>query len=401
MQSVKSKRIGFLITIIGEFLSRGLIWFRLLGASFLMNDADFGFLVLLVSAEALFGLIVSYPQQKEMLRSGGFNASHAKRAFQFFLILIPFIYVCVQLYFGDVLISFVIILSCAFFSANNLGHYAIRINNLHLYNKAKVISAVVSSCFFVVVINTNALYLPIVYFSSLVVIIFYFLKIKILNSSEDVNLKEKILNWSIFGTQAGLTAFAQYGNRFFIGLILPLAAVASYTKAYMFASAVTFYYAGVMSYYEKSLFLSSDIAALPIKLFTGLKCLMLLMFGWLLYNLTLFMVPYMVNLNLDYGSRLLFQRSVYYSFALYFCLQALYFVINPILISYGYRFLSLLATLTSVLVQIILYLLFLDDLDVVSIAKIVLLGQACLVFVLIFGVVNLLYKLKISKRVSK
>ena len=77
-------------TFVFEFLSRGITWFRLLAISALVTDANYAFIVLLVTAEASVGELIAYPHIREILLAKEVQYNQLAVASVLWLVTLPF-----------------------------------------------------------------------------------------------------------------------------------------------------------------------------------------------------------------------------------------------------------------------------------------------------------------------
>jgi len=375
-------------TALLEFMSRGLLWFRILFISILMPADLYGYLVLLISAEALFGSIISYPQIKDLLLRQEIHLRELTRTFCLYLLLLPIILGASWFYFHNISAVLAITIGSLFFAISQVLLYSLRITDIDVYNTAKVRSAVISTFIFIVVLSSTPDLLPVVSGSYGALLLWHYHKkhpLSFLQIRHKLDLAGSTRNWLIFGGQSAVTNLGMYGSRFIVGVSLSLTDVGTFTKSYMIASGITFYYAAIMIYFEKDLSRYLDENVISVRLKLAAKVWGMLMAGLLGYTafiLFIWQVSAETPLR-DFLETL--NPGVYGVFIIFFALQAVYLCINPLVIALGMRRFSLLASVSSLLVQGMMIFLYWGDLSLIHVATIMVVGQCALVFVLVFS----------------
>lgn len=375
-------------TAILEFFSRGLLWMRILVISQYMPADLYGYLILLVSFEALFGSVISYPQIKDLLLRQDIHPRELSRTFCLYVLLLPIIIGSSWLYFQNLFTTLAVLTSVLFFSISQVLLYLLRISDVRIYNSAKISSALVSTVIFFVILRSTPNLLPVVSGSYALVLLQYYRKkhpFSVTNLYQNVNLSDSIGNWLIFGLQSAITNLGMYGNRFIIGISFPLIDVGTFTKSYMIASGVTFYYAAIMIYYEKYLSKNLCITDLPTRLRLAAKIGVMLIIGLVAYNgFVLLVWKFSTGTNFS-GFFETLNSSVYGILVIFFTVQIVYLCINPIVIALERRRFSLLASFSSLLIQALLIFINWSDLSLPLVATIMVLGHTVLVIVLLIG----------------
>lgn len=371
--------------VISEMLSRGLLWARVLLVGGLLGAEEYGYLLLLISAVTIFATVISYPQVKEILTEHRCGRAHFYSTAAFYFILLPFISAVSYWYFEGFVPVLVIGLSVFFSAGAQTALYILRVKSAAVYNKAKMHAAVFSSVVFFATLPFEQNLLPLTYVSYLGVLIVAFIKGEDTESKNDrFSIRSVVSGWLIFGAQSLLTQMGQQGNRFVVGAMLSVADVAVFVKSYMLASGITFIYAAVMIKYEKGLskLVAADDLAPRIRkaALIGVAMIgLLLAYIAAIYGAWLSGVDVLESLFQDA------EKDLLLLFAVFFALQAIYLVMNPVLIATGNRFLSLGATNLSLIVQVAVVVWFWHDLSLQILAASMIAGQVGLVAVLIFG----------------
>lgn len=368
---------------ISEFLSRGLLWSRVLLIGGVLTAEQYGYVLLLISAEVIFGSVISYPQIKEILVRQLCARSHFYSTSALYALVLPFILGASYWYFGSLVSVGVIALCVFFFGCAQTALYILRVRDAAFYNRVKMYAAVVSTAVFFATLPLNQNLLPLTSFSYCFVLVAAFLKVE-RREAEGARFSIRSLSsgWAIFGVQSLLAQLGQQGNRFVVGAALSVADVAVFVKSYMLASGITFVYAAVMIKYEKGLSKMATVDEISGRLrkaaAIGLGMVVLL----LAYTTAVLGVW---SLEVDFTSPLFkdADMQLVLLFALYFVLQAVYLVINPVVIATGARAWSLTATNVSLVVQALVIALFWTELTLPLLAGSMIAGQAGLVVILI------------------
>jgi O-antigen/teichoic acid export membrane protein len=375
-------------TALLEFISRGLLWFRVLFISLLMPADLYGYLVLLISAEALFGSIISYPQIKDLLLRQDIHLRELTRTFCLYLLLLPIILGASWFYFHSIPAVLAITIGSLFFAMSQVLLYLLRITDIDIYNTAKVRSAVISTFIFFVVLSSTPNFLPVVSGSYGALLLWYYHKKHPLSFHQiwqKLDLAGSAKNWLIFGGQSAVTNLGMYGSRFVVGISLSLVDVGTFTKSYMIASGVTFYYAAIMIYFEKGLSKHLEENAVPARLKMAAKIGGMLIAGLFVYTAIILNVWHISVETFLRGFLETLNLEVYSVFVIFFVFQAVYLCMNPIVIALGKRRFSLLASVISLFVQGLLVFLYWSNLSLFYIATIMVVGQIFLVSVLMFS----------------
>ncbi|MCM8566169.1 hypothetical protein [Thauera linaloolentis] len=351
----------------------------------LVDIESYGYLLLLISAEAIFGTIVSYPQIKEILFKHQVDARHFYSTGILYLLLLPVILCAAYLYFNSSAAMLAISLSVFFFAGSQTALYVLRVANVSLYNRTKVYAAVLSTVVFMVALPYNPNFLPLSTATYFFVLFGAFIR-----SSEKmafdckISIRELIPGWLIFGSKSLLTQLGLQGNRFVIGVALSIGDVAIFVKSYMIASGITFIYAAIMIKYEKGL--SKEIAPNELKPrlrksfgVAGLMCALLLAYIGVLFVFWDSKIPSVDQAFKDASSELVL------IFSLFFIFQAFSLAFTPVLIASGKNFWSLMATVFSLLVQVLVIICLWENLTLSTLAWSMVLGHVVLVGTLVLG----------------
>lgn len=374
--------------VLTEFLSRGLLWVRVLLIGGFITADEYGYLLLLISAETIFGSIISYPQIKEILVRQNCERSHFYSTGALYLLLLPLVLAASYWYFEDYVPALVIAASVLFFAGAQTALYVLRVQNAAIYNRAKMHAAVISTVVFFATLPFNQNLLPLTYLSYFVVLLAAFLRVEQRESAgAGFSVRAVVAGWLIFGAQSLLTQLGQQGNRFVVGAVLSVADVAVFVKSYMLASGITFIYAAIMVKYEKGL--SRLVASDELGARTKKAALIgLAMIGLLITYIAGVYGVWLAGLDVLQPVFRDADKSLLLLFGGFFALQALYLVLNPVVIATGRRTWSLMATNVSLLVQLAMIVSFWGELTLQILAASMIAGQFVLVAMLIFGNVS-------------
>lgn len=372
--------------VLTELLSRGLLWARVLLIGGVLGAEEYGYLLLLISAETIFGSIISYPQIKEILVRQNCERSHFYSTGALYLLLLPLVLAASYWYFEDYVPALVIAASVLFFAGAQTALYVLRVQNAAIYNRAKMHAAVISTVVFFATLPFNQNLLPLTYLSYFVVLLAAFLRVEQRESAgAGFSVRAVAAGWLIFGAQSLLTQLGQQGNRFVVGAVLSVGDVAVFVKSYMLASGITFVYAAVMVKFEKHLSKRIEVGQIrPRGRLAAKVCAMMLvllgaygLLGYALWNADSDLVaPVFVDARLE----------LYLLFIMFFALQAIYLVLNPVLLAFEKRSLSLLATNASLATQFVILAVYWGALNLQLVAASMLAGQFVLVIFLAYGV---------------
>lgn len=374
--------------VLTELLSRGLLWARVLLIGGVLGAEEYGYLLLLISAETIFGSIISYPQIKEILVRQNCERSHFYSTGALYLLLLPLVLAASYWYFEDYVPALVIAASVLFFAGAQTALYVLRVQNAAIYNRAKMHAAVISTVVFFATLPFNQNLLPLTYLSYFVVLLAAFLRVEQRESAgAGFSVRAVVAGWLIFGAQSLLTQLGQQGNRFVVGAVLSVADVAVFVKSYMLASGITFIYAAIMVKYEKGL--SRLVASDELGARTTKAALIgLAMIGLLITYIAGVYGVWLAGLDVLQPVFRDADKSLLLLFGGFFALQALYLVLNPVVIATGRRTWSLMATNVSLLVQLAMIVSFWGELTLQILAASMIAGQFVLVAMLIFGNVS-------------
>lgn len=371
--------------VLTELLSRGLLWARVLLIGGVLGAEEYGYLLLLISAETIFGSVVSYPQIKEILVRQHCGRSHFYSTGALYLLLLPLVLAASYWYFESYKPALVVAASVLFFACSQTALYVLRVKDAAIYNRAKMHAAVISTVVFFATLPFNQNLLPLTYLSYAAVLMSAFLRVEQKEAAgAGFSVRAVVSGWLIFGAQSLLTQLGQQGNRFVVGAVLSVADVAVFVKSYMLASGITFIYAAIMVKYEKGL--SKVVAAEELSARTRKAVLIgVAMIGLLaayiggVYGVWLAGVDVLEPVFRDADKNLLL------FFGGFFALQALYLVMNPVVIATGKRMWSLMATNISLLVQVAVIVVFWGELTLQILAASMIAGQLGLIAMLVVG----------------
>lgn len=315
-----------------------------------MSKQGYGYTVLLVSAEALLGSLISYPQIKDLLVRQRVHIRELSYTLQLFLLVLPVSAIAVYLYFSSLLAASVVLVGSAFFGLSQVLLYLHRIDNLQAYNRMKVAAATLSTAVFLLILPTDPHLLPLVQISYFAALASGFRRDSRFNWTQLFNYKmpgSQISTWGIYGTQSLIANATVYGTRLLAGAVMSLQDVGVFTLNYMIASGVTFYYAAVMIYAEKDLSHELDLAGLPKRLRKSVSTLGILWAGLVAYALVVGVGLWFCQQCKALPAINDVQPNLLFTFAGLFLIRGLVLVINPIVIAIGMRRMSLGASLAG------------------------------------------------------
>lgn len=371
--------------VVTELLSRGLLWARVLLIGGLLGAEEYGYLLLLISAETIFGSVVSYPQIKEILVRQHCGRSHFYSTAALYLLLLPLVLAASYWYFESHIPALVVAASVLFFACSQTALYVLRVKDAAIYNRAKMHAAVISTVVFFATLPFNQNLLPLTYLSYAAVLMTAFLRVEQKEAGgAGLSVRAVISGWLIFGVQSLLTQLGQQGNRFVVGAVLSVADVAVFVKSYMLASGITFIYAAIMVKYEKGL--SKVVAAEELSERTRKAALIgVAMIGLLAVYITGIYGVWLAGVDVLEPVFRDADKDLFLCFGGFFSLQALYLVMNPVVIATGKRMWSLMATNISLFVQVAVIVAFWSELSLQILAVSMIAGQLWLVAMLVFG----------------
>lgn len=371
-----------------EFGSRGLTWGRVLLVAPLMSADAYGYLILLLSAEALLGGFISYPQIKDLLLQQCVHFREIVRTALMFALFLPLSVLALGIYFSALLPVAAVLVGAFFFGVGQVLLYLHRIDNIARYNRLKILAAVLSTAIFFVVLPIEPLLFPVVQLSYCAALAIGFRADSRFSFSEifeDHPWSSLVRTWGVFGTQS-LVANAQvYGSRLIVGAALGLGQVKIFTMTFMVASGITFYFAAVMIYAEKDLSKSITIKELPLRFRTSFRTLLFLWGGLAVYGILGFAVWGDITKDIEALLSTSLNPNLFAIFFAVFALRAITLVINPVIIALGRRVISLVASIVSALALLVATVFSWDNLTLVSIAWIMFLSVLCQVIVLSLG----------------
>ncbi|WP_285259519.1 hypothetical protein [Halopseudomonas bauzanensis] len=374
------------LTFLFEFLSRGASWLRLIIISALVSPEDYSLVILVVSAEALFGSVIAYPHIRETLYGQQGGLTQLWNAVILFLVLSPIVFGFSYWYFADVGVAVVVLVSTLFFALYQISMYVLRIGKLSSYNRTKLISSVLATAIFLFFVPKGMIFLPIVSFSAFLVSIYVILKAIPPHEWWPKKLDGIYKSWLVYGVQSLSVNAWQYGNRFLVGFIFTAAQTAIFLKTYLIASGITFYLAAMMVVYEKHLSKKLADGELGKRLSSAGKILFLIIGGVALYYISVVAFLQLGGKDIEIIRDLLesVDVSLLCVFAGLFVVRAIQLVLNPIVIASGRRVISLQASIVAMFVQFSLFLLFWEMLTLNWIAFIMVISQVLLVAYLWF-----------------
>ena len=374
-----------------ELVSRGLMWSRVLFLAMLMPAGDYSFAMLLISAEALIGSFISYPQIKDLLMRQQVHLREITRTVLLFGIVLPLSVVAVALYFNATLAVIAVVVGALFFGLGQVLLYLLRIDDLARYNRFKIIGAATSTAIFLLVLPVEPLLLPSVQLSYCAVLSFGFrddTRFSWAAMTEAVPWSELTRTWAIFGTQALASNVSVYGSRLIAGAALSLTDVKVLTVSYMLASGVTFYYSVIMIYAEKELSRKLNIDNLKSRLNFSAFISLLLFVGLIFYGLSCLFIWLSLSDYISDGMSGSFSPNLVLIFLILFAFRAIVLCINPVVIALGRRGISLTASIISGLSLLLLLFFTWNTISLNSIGMAMVAASAAQVAVLLWAFVR-------------
>ena len=371
-----------------EFGARGLTWGRVLLVALLMSADAYGHLVLLLSAEALLGAFISYPQIKDLLLRQCVHLREVVRTALMFALFLPFSVLALGLYFSAPAPVLAVLIGAFFFGIGQVFLYLLRIDNITRYNKLKVLAAFISTAIFLVVLPFEPLLFPVVQVSYCAVLAIGFRADSRFSFSEIFEghpWPTLVRTWGIFGSQSLVDNAQIHGSRLIVGASLGLGQVKIFTMSFMVASGIIFFFAAVMIYAEKNLSKSIEVEQLPLRLRTSLRTLMILWGGLAIYGLVVLAVWRCTTKEIEALISNFLDPNLLAIFLALFVIRGVILVINPVIIALGRRIVSLLASIVCASMLMVVTVIYWEELTLISIAWIMLSSALSQVIVLSLG----------------
>jgi hypothetical protein len=374
--------VRVLKTFTSEFLSRGLNWVRLVVIVPFINTESYALIVLLVTAEAFLGEIISYPQVRETLLRAEVSGEPLFAGILFWLFLAPLQIILVHVYFDSYISVLVVLLSSLAFMVYKVLLYSLRSADIDLHNKAKLLSALTGTALF---FGLTIFISPYLYFICSAVsagIVAYF----VLNCAgkryflfQRPSLGRVAVGWLHYSTQSLAAVAWQYGNRFVAGAAFSAFGFSLFIRDYLLVSGVTFIFSAIMIIGERNLSVEGSPNSVGSKARVALLIFASLTVSWLIYCAALLVFfatdSFGVGALGDYSRDVDYQLLAVLMFL--FLARAVQLVLAPLVISIGRRSVVTLGAMSSILFQAVAYWWLWGELDPVALAGIML-SSLCL-----------------------
>jgi hypothetical protein len=367
-------------TVLSEFLARGILWLRVLLLGALMPVDTYGLVLVYLGIEGLLAAIVSYPFIKDVLvRQDLKPALYLRFILLFVLIAVPAVVAMMRV--GELGAPVAVILLAAAFlnGVSQIALYVLRVADVRAHNHAKMMSSVLTTVLFLGLLPTNWAWLPIVYLTGAIIVLVA--AFRAVNKTEvvlaqEVNFSHHCRGWMIYGSQAMMLSFPQYGTRLVIAASMSLADVAFFTQFYMLATALFFIYSALMITVEAELSRAAPVAEIHSRLSMALRISVLLVvvaavhFGMLLALSELGIIEFLFGISVTGNLELL---AILIAFT---ALSGLRVVANALALAASGRTLSLFATVAGALTLGLGLLSLIPTLGLAGIGLALALGQA-------------------------
>lgn len=376
-------------TFVFEFLSRGLLWARLLLIVLVVPDHSYALIALLVTAEALIGNVIAFPQIREILVARTLAGEGLWSGVALWLFTLPIQYIGTLCYFESHIAALVVVFSSLSFMITQILIYMLRVESVKDHNIAKILSAVMSSIlFFIFVPLEPYLYIIPAMMTPLAPAIFlgrrrgleFFYK-----NLPDIRIAWR--GWINFGMQGLSAVFWQYGNRFVVGYLFPVSIISSFMRGYLLASGVTFIYSAIMIVWERAISVEIDSKDLSSRMRMAGRTLAILCLSWAIYSSFVFFIFINLKLPIPFIKKISegIDSEIFLGFLLIFLVRAIQLVINPIVIAVGNRIIVTYSSIFSIMCQVIMFYLFWDVLTPLFIVLIMLVSLVLSVVIAGFG----------------
>lgn len=375
-------------TFVFEFLSRGLLWVRLLLIALVVPEEAYALIALLVTAEALIGNVIAFPQIREVLVARNLVGEGLWSGSTLWVLTLPIQYIGTLLYFESHVAAVVVVTCSLSFMATQILIYMLRVESVKYHNIAKSISALTSSILFFGLVPVDPyLYVVPALISPVAPAIFLIRRKgpKFFRSLPD--LRNAWSGWANFGLQGLAAVFWQYGNRFVVGYLFPVSIMSSFMRGYLLASGVTFIYSAVMIVWERAISVEVDPKDLRARMRVAWRVLAMLCISWAIYSAAVYVVfiygAFPIALLTELGEGI--DPLIFVAFLLIFLIRAVQLTLTPIVIAVGNRNIVTISSIFSLIFQIIMFGAFWKVLTPLSVVLIMLGSLLCSVIITGFG----------------
>ena len=331
-----------------EFISRGMLWFRVFLVGLLMPAADFGVLILIISAEAIAGTFLGAPQIKAVYRNGFLARAGIKNSIRLGLGACAVLFAAGTYVTEDLRIAASISCAAAFFALWQVGLAEIRQRDLANYNKTKLGSIVAGTAVFAVLHDQPHLYAAVPFAQFMTVLP----KVRLSRSAQDLPK-----GWGFYvASHAALSQGNRIGMRFAVALLLGVPQVSAFSLNYMIAGGVVFYFSAVMIRFEPDLSRVFSWGSFAVKYRTARAALTWLLGGWVAYTV--------LFLALSTWLPDFFSLSVFALFSMCFAGYACCLVLQPLLLAMDQSAAIVMWTAVSSAFQVALIIMFLPTFSI-------------------------------------
>ncbi|SNS28835.1 hypothetical protein [Antarctobacter heliothermus] len=339
---------AFLSTAAAEFLSRFLIWARVLALGAFMPVDDYGFILVLLGIEGLLAAVVAYPSIKDVVVRQDISVS-VFRHFSLLFCIIAFPVLCILLWVSgqSMAVALTAIIAALLNGWGQIGLYMMRVSDLSTYNRTKLIWAFATTAVFMVALPMHWAFLPLVYgvgaLPIMLGLVRYFREPSFAPAFVPIR-GYHARGWIIYSTQALLTNFPQFGIRLFVASTMTLAHVAAYTQTYMVSTAVFFGFSAVMVVFEPRLSRAAPIKEIAARLPLMLKVSALFVVLTILYAVFLSVVVQSGLLTHVLGKDVTIDQQLLVPIMVFIALSGVFTVVNCLVLAGSGRAISLLST---------------------------------------------------------
>ncbi len=374
-------------TVLFEFVSRGLMWLRVLLLGAVMPLDAYGLTLIYLGIESLLAATTSYPFIKDVLVRQELKPSVYRRFFAFFaLVSVPAMFA--MMYLGDTSLPVAgILLAAALLNGvSQIALYVLRVADVRAHNRAKIIWSVLTTLLFLGLLPLNWVWLPIVYLAGALTVLLVArsaVATSEVGTAQEVDLAHHLWGWLIYGTQALMLSLPQHGMRLVVAATMTYTDVARFTQVYMLATALFFIYSAIMISVEAELSRSAppnEIRGRFRKAY-GISALVIVVaavhYGAMLLIDVLKITDILFDFSLRADSTLLFVLIVFTA------LSGLRVVANALALAASGRSFSLLATFLGALILGVGLVILMPVFGLAGVGFALALGQAAEVAVLV------------------
>jgi hypothetical protein len=386
-------------------------WSRLVILPYFVGDVDYRFIVLVVTAEIMVGEVVASPQRRRILAQREPGLAPLWSGLLFWAVTAPVQGLAAYLYFGTIIATIAVLFSTLFYSVSHALLAYLRVIDVSLHNRAKLIAYTVSTVLFFVLAFIEPVLYPFSVLAMVLVLAHYCGGANLRASRKAARdlwgtgasaLQSMARDWMHFGVQAVSASAWQYGNRFVAGAVFSAALLGAFVRNFLIASAVTFLYAAIMVIQERRISVEIDGAGLPGRLREASGVLGQLSLAWLIFTL-LMLGAAILALN---NSRAVpidvtwIDLPLLCVFSGLFLLRAGQLTLTPISVALGDVQVVTYASILSLVVQVFAFIWFWDSLTPLLIASIMTLSLGLILAILVGRLVWRMARPDFGRRVA-